>query len=217
MKRFSFWSIICLLCIAPTVHAQPPVATQEIEENYKRLKATVDDLREAQEAQQKTMGASLTALRKEISDLQEQQSKHTGNYATQEELSQLAKAVQEIDRKREADKELILKKLSELGKTLAATPLPAPRSKEKTTIKTTPLDATSNGGDSTAAGHENEDGFNYKIKSGDSFVSIAKVYRDNGVKVTSDQIAKANPNVHPGKLFIGQKIWIPAPKGTTAK
>jgi LysM repeat protein len=217
MKRFSFWSMICLLCTAPLVRAQAPIATQEIEENYKRLKATVDDLREAQEAQQKNLTASLASVRKEISEVSEQQSKHSGNYATQEELNQLVKAVQEIDRKREADKELILKKLSELGKALTATPIPTHHSKEKPAIKTTPLDSASNGGDSAVGGHENELTFNYTIKSGDTFGSIAKAYRESGVKVTSEQIAKANPTVQPGKLLIGQKIVIPGTKSTAAK
>src|SRR4051812_33365451 len=126
MKRFSFWSIICLLCVAPIARAQAPVASQEIEENYKILKGHVEDMLASQADQQKR----ISALAREISELRDQQSKHTGNYATQEDLSQLAKSVQEIDRKREADKELILKEIAKLGKTIASTPLP-PSHKEK--------------------------------------------------------------------------------------
>ena len=51
----------------------------------------------------------------------------------------------------------------------------------------------------------------YVIKSGDTYSVIAQAYREQGVKITADQIAKANPNVSPNKLHVGQKIFIPAP------
>jgi TolA-binding protein len=206
MKRISFLSIICLLCAGPIVRAQAPAASQEIEENYKRLKGVVDDMHEAQDALQKR----ITALQKEISELREEQSKPHGDYATREELKHLAETIQEIDRKREADNERILKEISKLGKTIASTPPP------RNTTSKPPRDTKSKPEADAGPAHD-EDGFNYTIKSNDSFVSIAKAYRDSGVKVTSDQIAKANPNVNPGKLFIGQKIWIPAPKQAGTK
>jgi LysM repeat protein len=42
-------------------------------------------------------------------------------------------------------------------------------------------------------------------------VSLAKAYRDQGIKVTSEQILKANPGLNPNTLKVGQKIFIPAP------
>ena len=175
-----------------------------MEENYKRLKAVVDDMHDAQDAQQKTM----SELRKEISELREQASKPSGSYAAQEDLKRLADAVQEIDRKREADKELILKEIQKLGHTIAAAPLtprntgtkPAPRMVEPAT-NPSPV----------ASPQHDETGYNYTIVSGDTFSTIAKQYRDQGIKVTSDQIAKANPNANTSKLNIGQKLWIPGP------
>jgi LysM repeat protein len=210
MKRISFLPIICLLFAASIARAQDTPAapaaapSQEMEENYKRLKAVVDDMHDAQDAQQKTMGE----LRKEISELREQASKPSGNYAAQEDLKRLADAVQEIDRKREADKELILKEIQKLGHTIAAAPVtprntgtkPAPRTVETAT------NPNPGGGQ-----QRDEVGFNYTIVSGDTFSTIAKKYREQGIKVTSDQIAKANPNANTSKLYIGQKLWIPAP------
>jgi LysM repeat protein len=207
MKRISWLAIICMLCATATVRAQTPATSQEVEEDLKRLKAVVDDLHDAQDAQTKT----ISALRKEISDLREQVSKPTGNYASQEDLKRLADAVEEIDKKRQADKELILKKLSDLGKTLTATPLPPPH-REKTT-KPAATEATSGGSETaTSSGHDNETGYEYVVKSGDTFSVIAQAYREKGVKVTSEQIAKANPKVNPGKLRVGQKLWIPESK-----
>jgi LysM repeat protein len=55
-------------------------------------------------------------------------------------------------------------------------------------------------------------GYPYKIKKGDTFSVIAQAYREQGIKVTSEQIAKANPNVDSARLRVGQEIFIPAPK-----
>jgi LysM repeat protein len=49
------------------------------------------------------------------------------------------------------------------------------------------------------------------VQKGDTLPAIAKAYREQGVKVTTAQIIKANPNVDPNKLFIGKKIFIPDP------
>ena len=40
---------------------------------------------------------------------------------------------------------------------------------------------------------------------------IVKAYRDQGIKVTADQILKANPGLDPKNLIVGKKIFIPAP------
>ena len=38
---------------------------------------------------------------------------------------------------------------------------------------------------------------NYEIHKGDTLSIIAKAYRDQGIKVTTDQILKANPGMNP--------------------
>ena len=60
-------------------------------------------------------------------------------------------------------------------------------------------------------GHKPERGYEYKLVAGDTLLIIAKAYRDQGVKVTADQILKANPGLDPKNLKAGQKIFIPAP------
>jgi len=51
----------------------------------------------------------------------------------------------------------------------------------------------------------------YEVQKGDSFYVIAKKF-----KTTSQEIAKANPNVNPQKLRPGQKIKIPEKAATVA-
>jgi LysM repeat protein len=204
MKRISAFSIICLLCAVSLVRGQENAAAalspQEIEENYKSLKGHVQDMIDAQAAQDKR----LQAMAREIAELRDQMSKPTGNYATQEELKRLADVVQEIDRKRVEDKEAIIKEIAKLGKTLAATPVHTPPSKP---IVTEPV----------AAPKGDETGFTYQVKPGDALSIIAQAYREQGVKVTVSQILAANPGLDATKLKSGQKIFIPAPKSAVAK
>ncbi|HZV34477.1 MAG TPA: LysM peptidoglycan-binding domain-containing protein [Verrucomicrobiae bacterium] len=218
MKRFVCLSALGLLCFAPLLRAQDATTAaaaatrQEAEENYNNLKGHVDDLIAAQESLEKR----IQMLEKDIADLRLEMSKPSANYASQDELKELAKAVQEIDKKREADKELILKEIEKLAKVVSAPPPTHIREKppkahhsESGTEGNSAPPITSDGGDQT--------GFYYEIKSGDTFSLIAQAYREQGIKVYAHQIAEANPNVNPAKLLVGTKIFIPAPKGSSPK
>src|SRR5437867_2592323 len=57
-----------------------------------------------------------------------------------------------------------------------------------------------------------EKGFEYVVQSGDTLLAIVKAYREKNVKVTQDEILKANPGLVATRLKVGQKIWIPAPQ-----
>jgi LysM repeat protein len=115
-------------------------------------------------------------------------------------LKKLANQVQEIDKKRQEDRELILKEIGKLGKVAGSS------SGRKPTPTVTTNSAT---GGSNPGGKEN--GYEYKVSAGDTLLIIAKAYRDQGIKVTSDQILKANPGLDPKNLKVGQKVFIPAP------
>lgn len=195
-----------LITLAPIVRGQgsPSAAEiasrQEAEENYKTLRGHVDDLLAAREEQAK----QLQSLAKEITQLRDQPAKPAGNFASQEDLKRLADAIQEIDKKREADKELILHEIAKLGKTIttaASRPSPKQPASESTTKES-----------STASTlNQNQDGYTYVVKSNDTYSRIAKLYRDQGINVTPEQIEKVNPGVDPAKLKVKQKIFIPAP------
>jgi LysM repeat protein len=218
MKRILCISALCLLCAAPLLRAQDAASAaaaasrQEAEENYNTLKGHVDDLLQGQA----DMNRRLEALAKDIADLRIEMSKPTGNYASQEDLKTLAQAVQEIDKKREADKELILKEMEKLAKVVSAPPPTHPHDKPP---KSHPQDSENgNGSRSTSTsggtGEHDQTGFYYVIKSGDTLSLIAQAYREQGIKVSTPQIVEANPNVNPAKLLVGTKIFIPAPKGS---
>jgi hypothetical protein len=183
---------------------RPAASRQEMEENYKVLEGRVKDALDGKAAQDK----QLQALARQIEDMRVQMSKPTGNYATKDDLQELADKLQEIDRKRQDDKELILKEIGKLGRTLTAS---------QTTRATTPK--TNSSTDPVASPNSKADeGYWYTIKPNDTFMKIAKYYREQGIKVTSEDIAKANPNVQETKLIVDNKLFIPAPKAPqTAK
>lgn len=167
-----------------------------IEERLNKLSGLVQDLQEFKESQRK----QIEALGKEVSSLREQLAKPTGDYASREDVRKLAEAVQKIDQNRKDDNEKIAKQIENIGKVAAGggkkLPKPAPIVEEHPRVR-------GPGG--------NENGFEYEIQSGDTLSTIAQAYREKGVKVTLDQIYKANDGLNEKSLKVGQKIFIPKP------
>ena len=188
MKRILVWFFILCFSLA-AARAQDDATQQQIN----KLNGQIQDLLDAQAVQAKR----ITALENEISELRD---KPTASGANPDDLQKLANQVQEIDKKRQEDRELILKEIGKLGKVSGAS------SGRKSTPGVTTNAAT---GGSSAGGKEN--GYEYKVAAGDTLSIIAKAYRDQGIKVTADQILKANPGLDPKSLKVGQKIFIPAP------
>ena len=188
MKKISLAVTMAFLAAVLPIRAQDAA----LKEHVDKLDGYVKDLLAAQEVQQKrvdTLAKDLDALRDQISK--------PGNSASQEDVRKLAAQLQEIDQKREADKKLILKEIEDLGKTFSAS-----RSKPQAN-----MEPSTQGSGGSAQPNK---GYEYTIQLGDTISAVAEAYRLQGIKVTSDQIIKANPGVDPTKLKAGQKIFIPA-------
>jgi len=190
MKRILVWFLI-LSCSVAAAHAQDDATQQQINE----LNGHIRDQQETLEVQKKR----IDALEKEISELRDKSSAPAVN---QDELQKLADQIQEIDKKRQADRELILKEIEKLGKvsggsTASHKPPPA--------VSPTPVD------NPAVAGTSPQKGYEYAVQRNDTLSIIVKAYREQGIKVTTDQILKANPGLNPNSLKVGQKIFIPAP------
>ena len=188
MKRILVWFFILSLSLA-AARAQDAATQQQIDQINGRLQ----DLQDAQALQAKR----ITALEKEISELHD---KSNGSGANPDDLQKLADQVQELAKKQQADNDLILKEIGKLGKVGGS-----PSGHRSTPSVTTNAAA----GGSIIGGREN--GYEYKVAEHDTLSIIAKAYRDQGIKVTSEQILKANPGLNPNSLKVGQKIFIPAP------
>lgn len=166
-----------------------------------KLSGQIQDLLAAQGQ----MTKRLDAMEKEISDLRDKvNTPQVNDSASRDDLKTLAEQVQQIDKKRQADRELILKELAKLGK-VAGTPI---HSKPDTDTDTS-AKATDSAPTTPADGPQK--GYYYTVQSGNTIAAIAKAYRDQGVKVSVSDILKANPKVDPAKLYVGQKIFVPDP------
>jgi LysM repeat protein len=200
--------MISLLAV-PLARAQESTTTaslSEITENYKVLKAHVDDLTEENES----LKHQITDLQTKLDALNAQQGKSSGEAASQDDVKSLKDAIEAVDKKRMADNEEILKELNQiakLGKTgsiVAAAPAhPAPVSMPKET--------------SAQPARPDGPGFTYEVKPNDTPGKIAKkLFEEKGIKITGDQIMQANPQVKDAtKLYIGQKLFIPLPKNAS--
>jgi TolA-binding protein len=169
------------------------------EERFNRLNKQVADLQETQELllqRLARMEQRLESLGREIDKTKEENLRSKANLVTRDEFKTYVDKLQEIDRKREADNELIRKSLNALAK-LPATLAPEPKS-------TVDPEAAS-------------DTRPYKVQQagetlGDIRVAWNNKFKEEGRRsISLDQIKKANPNLNPDKIRVGQTILIPVP------
>ena len=194
MKRIFVWCLILSSFVA-AARAQNAATQQQIDE----LNGRIQNLQDMQAVQ----GKRIEALEKEISDLRDKASQAPAVApASGDDLKKLADQVQEIDRKRQEDRELILKEIEKLAKVSGSQ---APSRKPPQALATPVAD------NPTPAAPGPQKGYDYTIQRGDTLLAIAKAYRDQGIKVTTDQILKANPGLDAKSLIVGKKIFIPAP------
>lgn len=199
MKRFLILSVLFTLVAAQAQDA----AT---EERLNKLSGYIEELQAAKVGVDKR----ITALVTELQSVRDS-NKSGSPVATQEDIQRLAEAIKEVDRKRLEDYEKIHRELEKLAKALSA-PLPttASSSGKKPREKTAPTKPTDSG---AAAGGGSQMGFEHTVAAGDTLSTIAQAYREQlKIKVTVDDILKANPGIKANTLIVGKKIWIPAPE-----
>lgn len=197
-----------ILATAPPAPAQDSAAAAaadraDREANYLNIKATLEQLNETLQSQQRRMNT----LVEEVHNLREQVDKlknKAESTATLDAIKQLATKIEEVDTKRQKDNDLVYKKIAALGKEVATTltprdPIAAPP--PKTTDKPDPAKELAGPPVNSMA---------YKIKDGDTLTRILKDLTAINVKVTEKQIRDANPKVNWNRLIPGKTIiYIP--------
>jgi len=193
MKRILFFLVTALMA-APVI---APAQDAAMEERFNQLSAQIDVLKEAKELQNK----KIEALEKQVSDLQAQLSKPSGDYATSDQLKKVADAVTEVDKKRKADSENVTDQLEKIRKAIVG--------------------GGSSGGGRHAAAPTSDTPkpvfdpstphMEHKVESGETLSAIVTAYRNKGVKITLSQVLAANPGLKPENMKVGQTIIIPAP------
>ena len=199
-------ALSAVLWFAPSATSQESpaaiaAAREETEANYKELKRKFELMEETLESQQKsttTLLREIHALREELDRLKSRNE----SAATQDSIKKLAEKIEEVDRKRQADNELVLSQLKTLAKALSRPikePIAAPPS-------AAPSDKPKPSGDAPP-----ENVLAYKIKDGDTLSRIVTDLKAQGFKVTQKQIMDANPGVNWSRLRLGQTVYIPKP------
>jgi hypothetical protein len=202
------WVLAAWLVTAPGLSAQVDPARaaaiadrQAAEERYRRLNTAVEGMLGAQAEQQRR----LDALVADLARVRTETARAGGDYVTRGEFNELAKTIQEIERKREADRRLILEELATLGKSLAdlikgparsATPPASPRA---TTAAT--------------ASPSYQEYVEHTLQPRETIWALVTAYnaeyRGQGKRTSEKLVMEANPRIRPEALQVGQKIIIP--------
>src|SRR5262249_30134287 len=156
----------------------------------------IEDLMAAQES----MKAQIQTLSKEIDRLRGQVNTPSGNYASQDDMKLLTDKVKEIDRKRLEDYDKIKAELKRIANAVSSGSSGSSGHKTPTSIgEDTPTP--------TSSKPTSDKGFEYVIKKDDTLSMIVQAYKEKNIKVTTDDILKANPGLKAEKLKVGQKIF----------
>ena len=203
MRTISVW--ICLLTLAVVLTPSAPAQDSATQAQLDKIAGDIQDVKDSLNSQDKR----ISAIEKKISDMQDKLNTPAGNdFANADDLKKLAEQVQEIDKKRQEDNEKILAALEKLSKG-GGYHRPPPEKDNQVSANTS---SDSSSGDTTPAANSsaNQNGYEYTIAPHNTLAKIAKAYQAQGVKVTVEDIIKANPGLNPNKLIVGKKIFIPA-------
>jgi LysM repeat protein len=213
MKRLLLASIlICSLPLLAQEPGSPASAAARQQESVERFSRIEADL-EALKADNLSLRDEVAKFKQELSRVRDEQGKTAiavANSNPHEDLKRLAEKINEVDRKRETDKqtisEEIKRSIGKLENAIAAEARPVTH-RERAPTPPPAVDSS-------------DTGFSYTVASGDSLGAIVKAYnqefKKKGLKpITFSQVKAANPNVNWDKLKVGTKIVIPAPAGST--
>ncbi|HTI70821.1 MAG TPA: LysM peptidoglycan-binding domain-containing protein [Candidatus Limnocylindria bacterium] len=238
MTRFIFPVIT-----AAALLATPVLRAQDIDaEDVRLIKSKLETALEANDFLLKRV----QSLEGQISQLKADQARLKSDLGgvgkdnvSQEQLKKVVDQLKEVDKKREADNHLVLDKLEDLKKVVAAAaaaaaaPIPAPEGPKsgghKPTIKTpppkTPASTTSTADpdndkpSATVATPPKSvlpaeyDYFEHTVASGESIGGIIAAYnKEKGLKIKLAHVLEANPKLKPERLKAGQKVKIPVIK-----
>lgn len=192
MKRIFFVWVALALCSAPVARAQDAATQQRLDE----LSGRIENLIAGQDA----LNKQVNELRRELSSVHELASKPAGNWASPEDLKRVAKGIEDVDRKRKADSELVQKQLENIRQALDR-PIPQPK-------RATPAPPRDNQVPDKPT--TTREGVEHVIKPGETLSAIVQACREQKIKVTQKQILDANPGLKPDLLIPGKKIFIPA-------
>ncbi|HUA66234.1 MAG TPA: LysM peptidoglycan-binding domain-containing protein [Alphaproteobacteria bacterium] len=196
MRTISVW--ICLATLATAFTLRAPAQDAATQAQLDKITGQIQDVEDQLHSQQQ----HISDLEKKISDMEDKISAPQGNdFASADDLKKLAEQVQEIDKKRQEDNQKILDALEKLSRG-GGFHHPSPPDN--------PVNPNPEPGQGSQTSNNGQNGYEYKIESGNTLAAIVKAYRAKGVKVTVDEVLKANPGLDPKHLIVGKTIIIPS-------
>jgi len=176
---------------------------QGVDEKFKQLAADIETLRAANQL----VLDKLSALKEDLQQIRADQARLAASAVGREDLKPLAQKIEEVDKKRQEDKETISEEIKKSAARLETLLTNAAEAASKPPVKP-PV---------TGVAAAAENGFRYTMKEGDYLDAIVAAYnaefQKKGMKTISVQQAKdANPGIVDwNRVKIGQKIVIPHP------
>ena len=195
-----------LLVSAPALAAAESlareVADREVaEERFRILRSSVDDLMAAQMNLQRR----LDVLEQSIVRLSAEVRSKPGEdrVVSRREFEELGRAIQEVDRKREADRRQILDQIEELGRSLTAA---LRESRPTPPVRVSPPESRT--GPAVA-----QEGAEHIVQAGQTLSAIILAYnaewKARGRRTSLQLILDANPGLEPKTMAVGRKVFIP--------
>jgi len=201
MKKIILWLFVFAFAAstASIARAQDTATQQQIDQ----LSGQIQEYAKVLDLQEKR----ISSLEKKFNDLQDKlnQPATAPDTASAGDLKKLATQVQELAKKQQSDNDLILKEIEKLGKGGSG----SASSRHSSGDSDTTSNPTTTSLTTAASGQQK--GYEYPIQDRDTVAAIAKAYRAQGIKVTTEQIIAANPGLNPNKMIVGKKIFIPDP------
>lgn len=178
------------------VNAQMMTPGQKEDAEAERIKILrASDQIEIIQANWDKVQVDLANIKEQLAKQQEE------NNSLRQEINSLRTVLQKSEEARTKEREVLLSKVGEMIAASAPKNVPAPEPK-KEPKESAPTPAPSNS-------HDNEKGYYHTVEKGQTLSMIATAYSEKGVKVTVDDIRKAN-NLGPKDILkVGQKLFIP--------
>jgi septal ring factor EnvC (AmiA/AmiB activator) len=186
---------------AAATNASAIAEKQGVEEKFKQMAADIESLRTANQLLQD----KLAALKEDLQQMRAEQTRLAAAGVSREDLKPLAQRIEEVDKKRQDDKDAISDEIKKSEARLL-----------KLLSSSDPSVKPAVSSNSAGAPPATADGYIYTVKDGDRLLDILKAYNETfkskGMKtVTYTKLKQANPDVDPNNLRVGQKIVIPRP------
>lgn len=201
-------------------------ARQELEEEARIIKSDIVALQQRQDVLEKRvqqLSEQVLQLRNEAAALRSSLSQAGGDKASREDLKHALEKIQEVDRKRAEDRELILREIKELSRLPAPAPSHAarsapveehPRAVRQGERASRPPAEPAPRPEKPADGEMTGEVYVHTVEPGQTLDEIILAYnKAYGMKVKRADVLRANPRLKdPKKLLASQKLNIPVVK-----